>query len=333
MFQMNNNALALSLAGLSFMMAVIWGGPLLRILRHFKIGKQIRVDEPGKHIVKMGTPTMGGVMVILPVALLTVMLNAVNLIGMKVLGRSVLVPLIAMLGYGLLGAFDDWEGIRGKRKGEGMRIRTKFLAQIVLGLGLAFVLKYMLDVPDLYLPGVQFEIELGWFYIPVAGFIIVSMSNAVNFTDGLDGLAGLISATIFAAYGIIALLQGQVFVSRFCFTMVGALFGFLWFNVHPAQLFMGDTGSLSLGASIAVIALMTGQWALLPIIGVIPFSEALSDVIQIVYFRLTKGRRFFKMAPIHLHFEMLGWSETQIVQRFWLIGLMAAMLGIGLAMV
>lgn len=214
-----------------------------------------------------------------------------------------------------------------------MRIRTKFLAQIVLGLGLAFVLKYMLDVPDLYLPGVQFEIELGWFYIPVAGFIIVSMSNAVNFTDGLDGLAGLISATIFAAYGIIALLQGQVFVSRFCFTMVGALFGFLWFNVHPAQLFMGDTGSLSLGASIAVIALMTGQWALLPIIGVIPFSEALSDVIQIVYFRLTKGRRFFKMAPIHLHFEMLGWSETQIVQRFWLIGLMAAMLGIGLAMV
>jgi len=333
MFQMNNNALALSLAGLSFMMAVIWGGPLLRILRHFKIGKQIRVDEPGKHIVKMGTPTMGGVMVILPVALLTVMLNAVNLIGMKVLGRSVLVPLVAMLGYGLLGAIDDWEGLRGKRKVEGMRIRTKFLAQIVLGLGLAFVLKYMLDVPDLYLPGVQFEIELGWFYIPVAGFIIVSMSNAVNFTDGLDGLAGLISATIFAAYGIIALLQGQVFVSRFCFTMVGALFGFLWFNVHPAQLFMGDTGSLSLGASIAVIALMTGQWALLPIIGVIPFSEALSDVIQIVYFRLTKGRRFFKMAPIHLHFEMLGWSETQIVQRFWLIGLMAAMLGIGLAMV
>jgi phospho-N-acetylmuramoyl-pentapeptide-transferase len=315
------------------MMTVIWGGPLLRILRHFKIGKQIRVDEPGKHIVKMGTPTMGGVMVILPVALLTVMLNAVNLIGMRVLGRSVLVPLIAMLGYGMLGALDDWEGIRGKRKGEGMRIRTKFIAQILLGLGLAFVLKYVLDVPDMFLPGVQFQIELGWFYIPIAAFIIVSMTNAVNFTDGLDGLAGLISATIFAAYGIIAVMQGQIFVARFCFTMVGALFGFLWFNVHPAQLFMGDAGSLSLGATIAVIALMTGQWALLPIIAVIPFSEALSDVIQIGYFKLTKGRRFFKMAPIHLHFEMLGWSETQIVQRFWLIGLIAAMLGVGLAMV
>lgn len=330
---MNSTALVLSLAGLSFMMTVIWGGPLLRILRHFKIGKQIRVDEPGKHIVKMGTPTMGGVMVILPVALLTVMLNAVNLIGMRVLGRSVLVPLIAMLGYGMLGALDDWEGIRGKRKGEGMRIRTKFIAQILLGLGLAFVLKYVLDVPDMFLPGVQFQIELGWFYIPIAAFIIVSMTNAVNFTDGLDGLAGLISATIFAAYGIIAVMQGQIFVARFCFTMVGALFGFLWFNVHPAQLFMGDAGSLSLGATIAVIALMTGQWALLPIIAVIPFSEALSDVIQIGYFKLTKGRRFFKMAPIHLHFEMLGWSETQIVQRFWLIGLIAAMLGVGLAMV
>jgi phospho-N-acetylmuramoyl-pentapeptide-transferase len=191
----------------------------------------------------------------------------------------------------------------------------------------------LLDVPDLYIPGFNFEIELGWLYIPIAGFVIVAMSNAVNFTDGLDGLAGLISATIFAAYGCIALLQGQVFIARFCFTMIGALFGFLWFNVHPAQLYMGDTGSLSLGATIAVIALMTGQWAILPIIAVIPVSEALSDVIQIVYFRITHGRRFFKMAPLHLHFELLGWSEMQVVQRFWLIGLLAAMLGIGLAMV
>ncbi|MCX6034286.1 MAG: phospho-N-acetylmuramoyl-pentapeptide-transferase, partial [Chloroflexi bacterium] len=247
--------------------------------------------------------------------------------------RSVLVPLTAMLGYAILGVLDDWEGIRGKRKGEGMRIRTKLLAQIVLALGLAAVLRYMLDVPDLYIPGIHFEIELGWLYIPIAGFVIVAMSNAVNFTDGLDGLAGLISATIFAAYGGVALMQGQVFIARFCFTMVGALFGFLWFNVHPAQLIMGDTGALSLGATIAVIALMTGQWAILPIIAVIPVSEALSDVIQIVYFRITHGGRFFKMAPLHLHFELLGWSEMQIVQRFWLIGLLAAMLGTGLAMV
>ena len=330
---MNESALALSLAGLAFVMTVIWGGPLLRILRHFKIGKIIRVEEPGRHFTKMGTPTMGGVMVIIPVAMLTVMLNAVSLIGMKMLGRSVLVPLAAMAGYALLGALDDWEGIRGKRKGEGMRIRTKFLAQIFLAIGLAVVLKYVLDVPDLFLPSVGTEIELGIWYVPIAAFVIVSMSNAVNFNDGLDGMAGLISATIFIAYGGIALMQEQVFVARFCFTMVGALFGFLWFNVHPAQLFMGDTGSLAFGATIAVVALMTAQWALLPIIAVIPFSEALSDVIQIAYFKLTRGRRFFKMAPIHLHFEMLGWSEMQIVQRFWLIGLLGAMLGVGLSLV
>jgi phospho-N-acetylmuramoyl-pentapeptide-transferase len=217
---MNNAALALGLAGLAFMMTVIWGGPLLRILRHFKVGKIIRVEEPGTHMVKMGTPTMGGVMIILPVALITVMLNAVSLIGMKVFGASVLVPLAAMVGYGALGTLDDWEGIRGKRKGEGMRIRTKLIAQIVLALGLAAVLRYLLDVPDLYIPGINIEIELGWLYIPIAGFVIVAMSNAVNFTDGLDGLAGLISATIFAAYGGVALMQGQVFIARFCFTMV-----------------------------------------------------------------------------------------------------------------
>jgi phospho-N-acetylmuramoyl-pentapeptide-transferase len=330
---MNDTSLALSLAGLAFMMTVIWGGPLLRIMQHFKMGKQIRVEEPGKHFLKMGTPTMGGLMIILPVALITVLLNAASLIGMKVLGKSVLVPLAAILGFGFLGALDDWQGIHGKRKGAGMRIRTKLLAQVVLALLLAGVLRYILGVPDLYIPGIRFEIELGWTYIPIAGFVIVAMSNAVNFTDGLDGLAGLISATIFAAYGGIALMQGQVFIARFCFTMVGALFGFLWFNVHPAQLFMGDTGALSLGATIAVIALMTGQWAILPIIAIIPVSEALSDVIQIAYFRITHGRRFFKMAPLHLHFELLGWSEMQIVQRFWLIGLLAAMLGIGLVMV
>jgi len=163
--------------------------------------------------------------------------------------------------------------------------------------------------------------------------IIVGMSNAVNFTDGLDGLAGLISATCFAAYGIIALSQEQVFVARFCFTIVGALFGFLWFNVHPAQLFMGDVGSLPLGAVLGVVALMTGQWLLLPLIAIIPVSELFSDVLQIGYFRLTKGKRLFKMAPLHHHFELLGWSQTQVVQRFWLIGLLGAMLGVGFSTV
>ena len=333
---MRDTTLAISLAGLAFMMTVIWGGPLLRVLRYFKIGKLIRVDEPGHHNVKMGTPTMGGVMFILPVVLLTVLLNAVALLGLNVVGRSVLVPLIVMVGYGTLGAIDDWQGIRGKRRGEGMTARVKFIAQVVLAIGTAWVLKYLLDVPEIFVPGIN--IPGGWdindyLYIALAAFIIVSESNAVNFTDGLDGLAGLIAATAFVAYGGIALIQEQIYLARFCFTLVGALFGFLWFNVHPAELFMGDTGSLSLGATLAVVALMTGQWPLLIVIGIIPLSEALSVTLQIGYFKLTKGKRLFKMAPIHLHFELLGWSETQVVQRFWLIGLLAAMFGIGLTLV
>lgn len=329
---MKDSTLAISLAGLSFMLTIIWGGPLLRVLRHFKIGKLIRVEEPGKHMVKMGTPTMGGVMIVVPVLMLTILLNAVELIGLRLAGQSVLVPMATLVAFAVLGAIDDWEGIRGKRRGDGLTIRVKFLAQWLLAAIVAWALKYMLGVPDVLFPGMQLVVDLSWFYVPIAAFIIVAMSNAVNFTDGLDGLAGLISATIFAAYGAIAILQGQTFLAQFSFTVVGALFGFLWFNAHPAQLFMGDTGSLSLGATIAVVALMTGQWVILPLIAVIPVSEALSSTIQILYFKATKGRRFFKMAPLHLHFELLGWSETQIVQRFWLIGLLAAMIGVGLAL-
>lgn len=330
---MNQMPLSLSLAVLAFMMTVIWGGPLLRILRHFKVGKIIRVEEPSHHFVKMGTPTMGGVMFIAPVVLLTLLLNASSLFGVEGIGRSILLPLVVMLAFAILGAVDDWEGIRGPRKGEGMRSRTKFLIQVALSLGAAYALKYLLQAPDLYLPFYPITISLGIWYIPIAAFIIVSMANAVNFTDGLDGLAGLIAATAFVAYGGIALMQGQTFVARFCFIMVGALFGYLWFNVHPAMLIMGDTGSQALGATLTVIALMTGQWGVLPIIAIIPVSEMVSVVIQILYFRATKGKRFFKMTPIHMHFELLGWSETQVVQRFWLIGLLAAMVGVGLALV
>lgn len=335
MNHVNQATLALSLAGLSFLMSIIWGGPFLRVLRHFKIGKLIRVEEPGQHAVKMGTPTMGGLLFILPVLLLTGLLNAVSLIGLQqsAIGRSIAVPLISMIGFGLIGAIDDWQGIHGKRRGVGMSARTKFIAQVALALFIAAVLKYVLRAPSIYVPGLNFDLELGLWYIPIAAFIIVAESNAVNFTDGLDGLAGLIAATAFAAYGGIALIQGQFYVARFCFTLVGALFGFLWFNVHPAELFMGDAGSLALGGTLGVVALMTGQWPMLLLIGIIPLSEAVSVTLQIGYFKLTKGKRLFKMAPLHLHFELLGWSETQIVQRFWLIGLLAGLIGVGLASV
>jgi phospho-N-acetylmuramoyl-pentapeptide-transferase len=329
---MRESALALTLAGFSFMLTVIWGEPLLRVLRYLKIGESIRVDGPQGHVSKLGTPTMGGVLFILPVLLITGLFNAASLLGFTMLGRSIFLPIGTMIVFGLLGSLDDWKKLRGKRSEErGMRARTKFIIQIIFGIVIAIGLQYVLQAPQIFLPWMNAEFSLGVWYIPIATFLIVGFSNAVNFTDGLDGLAGLISATCFAIYGLIALMQGQLYLARFCFTLVGALFGFLWFNVHPALLIMGDIGSLPLGATLAVVALMTGQWVLLPLIAVIPLSEIVSVVLQVGYFKLTKGKRLFKMAPLHHHFELIGWSETQVVQRFWLIGLLAAIIGTAIA--
>ena len=331
---MRESALALALAGFSFILTVIWGEPLLRVLRHLKIGESIRIDGPQGHISKLGTPTMGGVLFILPVLLITVLMNAASLLGFTMLGRSIFLPIGTMIVFGLLGGLDDWKKLRGKRSEErGMRARTKFLIQIIFGIIIAIGLQYVLQAPQIILPWMNAEFSLGIFYVPIATFLIVGFSNAINFTDGLDGLAGLISATCFAVFGLIALMQGQLYLARFCFTLVGALFGFLWFNVHPALLIMGDVGSLPLGATLAVVALMTGQWILLPLIAVIPLSEIVSVVLQVGYFKITKGKRLFKMAPLHHHFELIGWSETQVVQRFWLIGLLVAIIGAAIAIV
>lgn len=330
---MGNTSVAIALTGLSFMMTIIWGDPLIRLLKTWRIGKIVREDGPDQHTSKMGTPTMGGFMILIPVTLITVLFNAVSIFGFDLLGRSVLLPLLTMWAYAFLGMLDDWEGIRGKRRGLGMRARTKFAIQVLFAIAIAFALRDILQVPQLLWFTAEEAIVLGPWYIPIAVFIIVGMSNAVNFTDGLDGLAGLISATAFASVAFVAVVQGQTFLARFCFSLVGALFGFLWFNVHPARLFMGDAGSLALGSTLGVVALMTGQWLIIPLIAVIPVSEALSVIIQVVYFRATHGKRFFKMAPLHHHFELSGWSETQVVQRFWLVSLVFTMLGVALVLV
>jgi phospho-N-acetylmuramoyl-pentapeptide-transferase len=328
---MTQIALAIGLAMVSFLLAVIWGPPLLRVLRYYKIGETIRVEGPERHFTKLGTPTMGGIMIVVPVLLVSLLMNAASLIGFTVTGRSVLLPLGVMFIFSALGMIDDWEGIRGSRRGLGMRARTKLLIQSILAFIVVIGLVNFLKVPQLFLPGIKKSVDLGYWYIPIAMILIVGYSNAMNLTDGLDGLAGLIAATAFVAYGAISLLQGQIFLARFCFILAGATFGFLWFNVHPADLFMGDTGSLALGATLAVVALMTGHWILLPVIAIIPTSVTLSVILQVVFFRLTGGRRIFKMTPLHHHFELSGWSETQVVQRFWLIGLLFAMIGLALA--
>jgi phospho-N-acetylmuramoyl-pentapeptide-transferase len=331
---MNQIQFALPLGGITFLLTVIWGGPLIRIMRMLKIGEQIRVEGPQRHFTKLGTPTMGGWLFIIPVVVITGVLNLVSLVGeLNVLGNSILLPLIVLLAFALMGSIDDWLSLRGQKRSEGIRGRYKFLLQLLIALGAALVLKYGLKPPEMVVPNIPENIELGIWYVPVAMFIIVSSTNAINLTDGLDGLAGLISATAFACFGAIAMMQGQVFLVRFCFTMVGALFAFLWYNAYPAELFMGDTGALALGGTLGVVALMTGHWILYPIICVIPTGETVSVALQVLYFKLTKGRRLFRMSPLHFHFELSGWSETQIVQRFWLIALLAGMFGVALALV
>jgi phospho-N-acetylmuramoyl-pentapeptide-transferase len=312
----------------------------------------------------MGTPTMGGWLFILGVVIITLTVNIAGLwadqspraipalLGLDGTqrpgessdrplissGRSILVPLGTLIAFGLLGAIDDWEGVRGRRVGEGLTARAKLAIQVILACAISLILYYGLDIHSISLPTVTERIDIGLVYIPIATFVIVGTSNAVNLTDGLDGLAASIVVLAFAAYGVIAYLQGPwTYLVRFCFTMIGALMAFLWYNVHPAHMFMGDSGSLPLGATLGVIALMTGQWLLLPLVALIPVAEALSSMIQVTYFKLTRrlygqGRRIFKMAPLHHHFEMIGWSETHVAQRFWLINLLSAMLGIALAL-
>ncbi|MBN1486856.1 MAG: phospho-N-acetylmuramoyl-pentapeptide-transferase [Anaerolineae bacterium] len=319
-------------------MVVFWGWPYLSLLKRWRIGKRIRIDGPDGHFTKMGTPTMGGILITIPVLLITIVLNIYNLVGQTVIGGSILVPLGVMVIYGILGAIDDMAGVRGMRRGEGLTAHYKMRIELVFTFLVALVLYFGLDLHSVAVPGILDKIDIGFFYIPVAMFIIIGSANAANLTDGLDGLAGIILASAFAAYGVIAVLQGQIYLVRFCFTIVGASFAFLWYNAHPAQLFMGDTGSLALGATLGVIALMTGQWLILPIVMLVPVAETLSVIIQISYFKYTKkkygeGRRVFKMAPLHHHFELLGWSETQVVQRFWLVAILAAMAGVALALI
>lgn len=330
---MNNSASTITLSILGFLMTVIWGGPFIQFLYRFKMGKIIRLEGPEEQFGKGGTPTMGGIMFIIPTILVTIMLNAVSFFGVNIIDQSFVIPMLALLLFGALGAVDDAIGMDKRREGKGFRARDKFILQIVFAVFLAWLIKYRLGISYFYWPGNPEPFELGHFFIPLAVFIIVGESNAINLTDGMDGLAGMIAATAFAGYGILSLLVGQEDVGRFCFIIVGAILAFLWYNVHPAALFMGDCGSLSLGAALAVIALITGHLLVLPLITIIPVAETLSDIIQIAYYKISGGNRFFLMAPLHHHFNKLGWSEVQIVQRFWLISILAVLFGVAIAMV
>jgi len=334
--------LALSVGGATFLLGVIWGGPFVEVLHRFNLGKQIRAElMDSHHARKIGTPTMGGIMIILPAIAVTLALNISRIVEVGE-GRSILVPLIVLIGFALLGLIDDWEGIQTSRGniGEGLSGKLKFTLQILLALSASAIISYFefSYANSLHLPLVDARVPLHpLLFIPISTFVIVASSNATNLTDGLDGLAGIITASAFGAFGIIAFLHDQIYMVELCFVIVGACFAFLWYNAHPAQLFMGDTGSLALGATLGTVAVMTGEWLLLPVIAIVPVMEIVSVLLQVASAKLS--RRFygvdirpFRRTPIHHHFELGGWSETQIVQRFWLIGILSAFVGVALAL-
>lgn len=315
---------SLTVGTIAFLMTVIWGGPLIQLLKQRRIGKQIRVDGPSSHIIKSGTPTMGGLLIVVPAVAITVVAN--------LMGRhSILLPLGVLASCTAIGIVDDMMNLVGGN-GHGISGRVKFVLLGAIGLAAGWVLHSLLGMDTVYFPMLG-EHQVGVWFVLLAALAVAGSAHAVNLADGLDGLAGGTAAIAFACYGVIAYLQNQEYLVTFCFTMVGATLAFLWFNAHPAQIFMGDTGSLTLGATLAAVALMTGHILLLPIVGIVFVVEALSVMAQTGYFKLTHGRRLFKMAPIHHHFELLGWSETQITQRFWLIAMLAGMVGIALALI
>ncbi len=333
-------AFALTLGTVSFLLAVFWGRPLIALLKRWGMGKQIRVEEPDVHQVKVGTPTMGGILFVVPVLLITGGLNIINLWGLDYIGMSTLILFFCIGSYSILGLIDDYQGVRGVRvHGEGLTPRMKSSFQLIFATVIALVLYFGPPHWDYVgIPGFPDFFRIGPLIIPVTIFLIMGTSNAVNLTDGLDSLAGSIASIAFACYGLIAFLQDQIYLMAFCFTVVGALLAFLWYNAHPAQLFMGDTGSLALGATLGLVSVMTGQWLLLPVVAFVFLAEALSVMIQVGYFKYTKrmngeGRRVFKMSPLHYHFELLGWSEMQVKERFWLIAVLSGMLGVALALI
>jgi phospho-N-acetylmuramoyl-pentapeptide-transferase len=304
----------------------------VRFLRRRGLGKKVRVEGPSSHIVKTGTPTMGGLLICGTVLLLTAVLTFTFY---SQVGRSILLPLFVLVSCAVLGAIDDRMTIAGVGS-EGLRARTKFGWLFAIGIVAAIALWHpqALGIDFIFLPTIRLPLYVPPFlFIPLAVVAIVGTANAVNFTDGLDSLAGWTAFVAFTAYGVIAYLYEQYYLVTFCFTVAGAVAAFLWFNAHPAQVFMGDTGSLALGATLAVVALMVGQVVLLPIIGIVFVAEAMSVILQVGYYKATKGKRLFKMAPLHHHFELSGWSETHVTQRFWLVSVLAAMCGVALALV
>lgn len=322
----------------AFLISLLLGPKLIRSLSYHQIGQHVRHDGPKIHLTKAGTPTMGGALILIAIVLTTLLWANLN-------NRNIWMVLIAIVGFGLIGFADDYLKLVLKNS-KGLVPRWKYFWQSVVGLGIAIALYRSAQLPietQLVIPFFKnLLIPLGIFYIPWVYLVIVGSSNAVNLTDGLDGLAILPTVLVGGALGIFAYLTGNITYAKYlaipfvpgageivviCGAIVGAGLGFLWFNTYPAQIFMGDVGALGLGAALGCIAVVVRQEIVLLIMGGVFVLETISVILQVVSFKLT-GKRIFRMAPIHHHFELKGWPEPRVIVRFWIITVVLVLLGL-----
>lgn len=330
----------LFLTSLAFVFTILWTPLFTNFLYKHKLGKSIRNTGSTPvfskmHAHKAGTPTMGGILIwvtTLIFALLFYYLSKFSCLGfldnLNFLSREqTLLPLGALVATALVGLIDDWLDIRKKGKGGGLTVKYRLLVYTLIATVGAWWFYFKLDWDIFHIPFVG-NFEIGWPYIFIFIAIIVATAFSVNETDGLDGLAGGTLLISFGAYGVIAFALGRYDLAAFCGVIVGALLAFLWFNIPPARFYMGDTGAMSLGVTLGIIAMLTNSPLILPLIGFIFVIESLSVILQVLSKKFRKGKKIFHSAPIHHHFEAMGWSEAKIVMRFWLLAGVATTIGL-----
>lgn len=302
----------------AFIVCALIGPVLIPYLHKLKFGQSIRECGPASHMAKNGTPTMGGLMML---AALLVALLWGNFTP------HVIIALVLTVGHAVIGFIDDYIKVVMKRN-LGLTAKQKFLLQFILAGAYVYFAETHIRNTELWVPGINAVIDLGWGYYVLAFLLLVGTTNAVNLTDGLDGLVSFVSLPVTMVFAFIAYMQGMLDLSGFALGLTGACLGFLLFNRHPARVFMGDTGSLALGGAIAALALLTRTELLLVIVGGIYVAEALSVIIQVTYFRFSGGKRIFRMSPLHHHFELGGWPEVKVVRVFTAVSCVLSVIGL-----
>lgn len=308
---------------IGFLSAIVCGLVLIPFLRRKHIGQRISIYVGESHKKKEGTPTMGGLIFVVPTVIMTILLVLMNKVELT---PNLIIILFVFTGYSFIGFLDDFLSIK-KKNNEGLTTYQKLFLQLIIALVFFYLYMKKGGQTALIVSTLGINIEMGWFYGVFLLFILIGASNAVNLTDGLDGLAGGLSAIAFIAFSLISIAVGFEEIGIFSFILTGALLGFLIFNTHPAKIFMGDTGSLALGAVMAAVAILTHREVTLLVVASVFVIETLSVILQVVWLRLFK-HKLFLMTPLHHHFEKLGWEETDIVKLFWVVGLILTMAGI-----